>query len=278
VPELPEVETLRRDLADLLPGKIISRVVVEDRRALEGFGPDGSRRRRVDPAAFSSRIAGRSVREVLRRGKYLIFALDDGAALLAHLRMTGQLLWGEPRPRARLRLHFKDVPEVLSYCDTRRFGELWLADDWRGDPAIAALGPEPLEPLDAGAWGAAFRRSSAKLQAALLDQKRLAGLGNIYVTEALWRTGLRPTRRASTVRADVIPRLLTHVRAVLEEGLARRGVSFRDYRDARGEKGQAKERLAVYGRHGQPCRRCETVLKFVKVNGRGTAYCPSCQR
>lgn len=278
MPELPEVETLRRDLSSLLVGKAFSRADVHDRRALEGFGPDGARRRRVDPAAFSARLAGRTVRSVGRRGKYLLFHLDDGAALLAHLRMTGQLLWGAPRPKARVHLHFNGA-DVLSYCDVRRFGELWIAEDPAKDPSLSALGPEPLDgSLDPGAWARSLRACTAKLQSALLDQKRIAGLGNIYVTEALWRTGLRPTRRAHTVKAAEVGPLLGHVRDILREGIEYRGVSFRDYRDARGEKGRARDRLSVYGKQGQPCPRCETTFKFVKVSGRGTVYCPGCQR
>jgi formamidopyrimidine-DNA glycosylase len=282
MPELPEVETIRRDLKSLLLGKVFSRADVHDLRALEGFGPDGSRRRRVDAAAFERRLAGRALKDVSRRGKYLLFHLNDGGALLAHLRMTGQLLYGAPRPKARVHLHFKGGADVLSYCDTRRFGELWIAEDWREDPSIRALGPEPLGEsiLDAAEWGRSLRGSSARMQSVLLDQKRIAGLGNIYVTEALWRTGLRPTRRANTLRAADVAPLLKHVRAVLEEGLKFRGVSFRDYRDARGEKGRAKDRLAVYGKAGRPCPRprCGGTLKGVKISGRGTVYCPSCQR
>lgn len=279
MPELPEVETLRRDLAGLLPKKIFASVSVRDRRALEGFGPDGSRRRRVDPAAFSSRLAGRAVKDVSRRGKYLIMNLDDGAALLVHLRMTGQLIWGPPKPSARLQLHFRNEEQVLNYCDVRRFGEVWLAEDPAKDPSLMALGPEPLDgSLDADVFSRSLRGCTAKLQSALLDQKRIAGLGNIYVTEALWRTGLRPTRRAHTVKAAEVAPLLGHVQDILKEGIAFRGVSFRDYRDARGEKGRARDRLSVYGKQGQPCPRCETTFKFVKVSGRGTVYCPGCQR
>jgi formamidopyrimidine-DNA glycosylase len=126
-----------------------------------------------------------------------------------------------------------------------------LAEDWRKDPSIASLGPDPLtDALDVGAWGKDLRRSGAKMQAALLDQKRMAGLGNIYVTEALFLSGLRPTRRARTVTAVEISALVENIRRVLTEGLAHRGVSFRDYRDARGERGQARERLLVYGKAG----------------------------
>jgi formamidopyrimidine-DNA glycosylase len=278
MPELPEVETIRRDLADLVVGKMISHLVVADRRALEGFGPDGSRRRRVDPVAFEGRLKGRRVSGVGRRGKYLLLHLDDGASLLVHLRMTGRLVWGPPDLRARVQILFDDESNVLSFCDTRRFGEVWIAEDWREDPSIKALGPEPLEPLDADEWSRGLRRSSAKIQAALLDQKRMAGLGNIYVTEALWRAGIRPARRARTLRESDTNILLGHIRDVLQEGILHRGVSFRDYRDAQGNKGRAGERLAVYGKAGKPCPRCRATLQGAKVNGRGTVFCPRCQK
>jgi formamidopyrimidine-DNA glycosylase len=278
MPELPEVETIRQDLATFVVGKTISHSVVYDTRALEGFGPDVSRRRQVFPKAFSDRLAGRVVRDVARRGKYLLFHLDDGASLLSHLRMTGQLIMGPPLPNARVVIHFRETKESLNYCDVRRFGELWIVKDWRKEAALATLGPEPLEILDAEAWGRNLRRSSAKLQSALLDQKRIAGLGNIYVTEALFRTGLRPTRRARTVKIDHVLALLGNVRAVLKEGLAHRGVSFRDYRDARGQQGHGRDRLAVYGKRGEPCPQCRVLLKWVKINGRGTVYCPTCQK
>jgi formamidopyrimidine-DNA glycosylase len=279
MPELPEVETIRRDLVAFLVGKMISDVQVIDRRVVEGFGPGGRPRRRVRVADFVRTLVGRTVKDLHRRGKYLIFDLGSGPSLLAHLRMTGRLVLGPPDPRARARVIFTEGAPVLNFIDTRRFGELWLADNWHKDPAIAALGPEPLgEGIDPGPWGRQVRRSSAKIQAVLLDQKRIAGLGTIYVTEALFRSGIRPTRRASAVHPLEIPPLLGHVRDVLGEGLAHRGVSFRDYRDARGERGQAGERLRVYGKAGKSCPCCRTILRGTKVSGRGAVFCPQCQK
>jgi formamidopyrimidine-DNA glycosylase len=279
MPELPEVETVRRDLWLMIRGLKIRDVLVRDRRALEGFGPGGGPRRTVRVADFVRRVVGRTVRDVLRRGKYLIFDVGPDLSLLAHLRMTGRLVVGPQDVAARAVFRFEGTQEVLNFSDTRRFGELWLAEDWRKDPSIASLGPDPLtDALDVGAWGRDLRRSGAKMQAALLDQKRLAGLGNIYVTEALFLSGIRPTRRADTVTAVDIPPLLENIRRVLTEGLAHRGVSFRDYRDARGERGQARERLLVYGKAGAPCPQCKTIFRRVKVSGRGTVYCPKCQK
>lgn len=279
MPELPEVETVRRDLVSLIGGKKISEVIVRDRRVLEGFGAGGGPRRRVRVTDFVQRVAGRTVRDVLRRGKYLIFDLGPGLSLLAHLRMTGRLIVGPPDVGARAVFRFEGGDDVLNFSDTRRFGELWLAGDWQKDPSIAALGPDPLnDALDAEAWGRDLRRSGAKMQAALLDQKRMAGLGNIYVTEALFLSGIRPARRARTLKAGEIIPLVENIRRVLKEGLAHRGVSFRDYRDARGERGRARERLLVYGKAGSPCPVCTSIFRGIKVSGRGTVYCPQCQR
>ncbi|MGQ0643944.1 MAG: bifunctional DNA-formamidopyrimidine glycosylase/DNA-(apurinic or apyrimidinic site) lyase [Elusimicrobiota bacterium] len=278
MPELPEVETIRRDLAGLLTGRRIAGVEVRDRRALEGFGPSGRPRRRVQPRDFQAALTGRAVKDVLRRGKYLVFDLGPGLSFLCHLRMTGQLIFGSPRPEARARILF-DGGGVLNFCDARRFGELWLAGDWRQDPSIRALGPEPLfDGWDVEDWGRRLRSSRAAVHAALLDQRRLAGLGNIYALEALFRSGLRPGRRCSSVPARSIPVLAENIRRVLLEGLERRGVSFSSYRDARGEKGFAQSRLSVYGRAGEPCTLCAADLKAVKIGGRGAVYCPKCQK
>ena len=279
MPELPEVETIRRDLVSLLVGRKIERVLIRDPRVVEGFGPGGEPRRRVRVEDFAGRLAGRTVRAVLRRGKYLIFERGSDLSLLAHLRMTGRLVMGPMEERARAVITFEGVTEVLNFSDTRRFGELWLTSNWRSDRSIAALGPDPLtDELDEGAWGRELRRSGSKMQSALLDQKRMAGLGNIYVTEALYLSGIRPTRRAHHVKAGEISPLVENIRRVLGEGLAHRGVSFRDYRDARGERGRARDRLLVYGKAGSPCPQCATIFRGVKVGGRGTVYCPQCQK
>lgn len=279
MPELPEVETIRRGLTQFLPGRRISGFKVLDLRALQGFSPSGAPRRRVTAEGTSSQLIGKTIEGILRRGKYLIFTLSSGEAFLCHLRMTGQLILGAPLSNARVQIGFDGTDKVLNFCDTRRFGEIWLAKDWRQDPSIRALGPEPLEDgWDQGVWGRSLRESRAQVQAALLDQKRLAGLGNIYVTEALFLSGIRPSRRCHTLKASQIPALALHIRQVLSKGLKQRGVSFYSYRDAEGNKGDAQKHLFAYGRDGEPCRNCETVLKGTKVGGRGTVYCPRCQK
>jgi formamidopyrimidine-DNA glycosylase len=278
LPELPEVETIRRELQSRLRGRTFASVDVPDRTVLTGIGPSGRPRRRASAAGLASRLVGTSVRRVLRRGKYLVFELSSGESLLCHLRMTGQLIHGRPRPGARIVFGFRGTADALAFYDTRRFGEVWLAADWEREPALRRMGPEPLEEgWDEERWGRDLRSSRAKVQAALLDQSRIAGLGNIYVTECLFLTGLRPTRRCRTLRrADVAP-LLRNIRRVLRAGLKHRGVSFSSYRDASGRRGRAQDHLWVYGRAGEPCRRCRTTIEDARVSGRGTAYCPRCQ-
>jgi formamidopyrimidine-DNA glycosylase len=273
------VETIRQGLAGLLALKKIAAIQIQDLRVLQGFDPSGGPRRSVTAEEFCRRLRGQQITDVDRRGKYLLFRLSSHSCLIAHLRMTGQLIYGRPHPKARARIVFESTEDVLNFCDTRRFGELWITEDWRMDPALSSLGPEPLaDPVDPYQWGRLLRSSRARIQAALLDQRRLAGLGNIYVTEALFLSGIRPTRRCRTLSQQEISPLLENIRKVLEEGLKHRGVSFNSYRDARGERGRAKERLLVYGRQDKPCLRCGSFLKWIKVNGRGTVYCPKCQR
>lgn len=279
MPELPEVETIRRDLARLLHRKTIAGIHVRDVRVLQGFAPSGRPRRAVRRGEFEARLRGRSITGVRRRGKYLLFDLSSGETLLCHLRMTGQLIYGAPQAAARAVIRFEESADALSFCDTRRFGELWIVEDWRTDPSIAALGPEPLlGGWDARIWGRDLRASKAMVQSALLDQRRIAGLGNIYVTEALFHTGIRPTRRCHTLRVSDIPPLVKNIQRVLEQGLEFRGVSFYSYRDGYGQRGGAQKHLSVYGRAGEPCPRCGVSVKGTKVGGRGTAYCPKCQK
>jgi formamidopyrimidine-DNA glycosylase len=279
MPELPEVETIRVGLSKFIIGKKISGIKIQDIRVIQGFAPSGRPRRRITPMEVERALLGQTVQDVVRRGKYLIFPMSSGRSFLCHLRMTGQLTVGAPLPRSRFQIAFEGTGDVLNFCDARRFGELWLAEDWAKDSSIAALGPEPLlKGWDAEAWGRDLRACRAKIQSALLDQKRLAGLGNIYVAEALFLTGIRPGRRCHTLKASQIPPLLENIRRVLSEGLKRRGVSFYSYRDAEGKKGQAQKHLFVYGRAGEPCPTCRLSLRDAKIGGRGTVYCPACQK
>jgi formamidopyrimidine-DNA glycosylase len=264
VPELPEVETVRRGLEPLVVG----------RRVVEGWGhPSGK---------FSSAplAAGPSIEAVGRRGKYLLLGLDDGRELVVHLGMTGQLRMRptvdvDPYVRAWWAL---DDGQVLELRDVRRFGRLGVvpAGEYAAMPTLAAQGPEPWDPVldDGGLWRA-LRRSNVHVKTQLLSQRPLAGVGNIYADEGLWRAGVHPGRRSVT-KAEA-ERLLAALREVLEQGIANGGTTLRDYRTVDGGSGRNQLELGCYGRAGEPCPRCATSLRRSVIGARGTTHCPTCQ-
>jgi formamidopyrimidine-DNA glycosylase len=265
VPELPEVETVRRGLAPLVSGH---RIV--------DAGGHPSPKFRDAPAAV-----GTVIETVDRRGKYLLMPLDDGRRLVVHLGMTGQLRVRppdtEPDPYVRAWWHLERAG-VLELRDVRRFGRVAVVDeDLTGLPTLAALGPEPFDPaFDAAALWAAVRRSSAQVKTQLLGQRVVAGIGNIYADEALWRARVHPaSRRLSRPSAE---RLHPAIVDVLQEGIDHGGTTLRDYRTVDGGTGENQHRLDCYGRSGLPCRRCGGTLRRTVIDGRGTTFCPSCQR
>jgi formamidopyrimidine-DNA glycosylase len=263
VPELPEVETVRRQLEPLVVGRTI----------VEAWGHPS--------AKFSSAplAGGAGIESVGRRGKYLVLGLDDRRELIVHLGMTGQLRMrpagGDPYVRAWWAL---DDAGVLELRDVRRFGRVGVvpAGEWGSLPTLARQGPEPWDPsLDDGGLWRNLRRSRARVKTQLLSQRPLAGVGNIYADEALWRAGIHPGRRTVTrVEAD---RLLDALRTVLEQGIANGGTTLRDYRTVDGAPGSNQHELACYGRAGLPCARCGVALRRTVVDGRGTTHCPACQ-
>lgn len=273
MPELPEVETIRRDLSEHLAGRCITEVELP----WEGVVAQ------PDPSAFVALVAGRCVSAVRRRGKYLIWDLDSGARLLVHLRMTGRLYWtpaGAPRsPHVRAVLHLDDGRE-LHFADQRKFGRFsWVA----GERELAALlgaklGPEPLESgFTPEGLQQALSARRGPIKAVLLDQRLLAGLGNIYVDEALFRARLHPLRPAKTLTAEEVERLYAAIQAALRQGIANRGTTLSSYRDAWGTRGLNQERLLVFRRQGQSCPSCGGAIAKMRVAGRATHVCPRCQ-
>ncbi|MGK2949072.1 MAG: bifunctional DNA-formamidopyrimidine glycosylase/DNA-(apurinic or apyrimidinic site) lyase [Acidimicrobiales bacterium] len=263
MPELPEVETVRRQLEPL----------VVRRRIAEAWGHPS--------AKFSSAplAAGATIDGVARRGKYLLLGLDDQRDLVVHLGMTGQLRLrpGEldPYVRAWWRL---DDGAVLELRDVRRFGRVAVvpAGEHGSLPTLAHQGPEPWDPaLDAGGLWRNLRRSRVRIKTQLLSQRPIAGVGNIYADEALWRAGIHPGRRSVT--RGQAQRLLEELRAVLEQGIANGGTTLRDYRTPDGATGRNQLELACYGRAGEPCARCGTELRRTVIDARGTTHCPACQ-
>jgi formamidopyrimidine-DNA glycosylase len=275
VPELPEVETIRARLAPRLEGRTFERVEIVDPRLT----------RPEPPEAIAQALEGERIVTVGRRGKYLVFTFDSGRHLLVHLRMTGNVehparggLAADPYRRAVVRL---DDGSDVAYRDVRRFGTWALLEPGELDGYFAArrLGGEPLErgfTTRALAQSLAGRR--APIKAALLDQRAAAGIGNIYADEALWRAKIHPLRPAGSLDADEIARLRKAIRAALEMGIARQGATLRDYRDPEGRRGRMQDEFKVYGRAGEPCPRCGTLIDKTRAGGRGTWYCPHCQR
>ena len=274
MPELPEVETIRLALEPHVVGRRFERVEIDDPRLVRPF----------EPMAVAAELEGERVAALERRGKYLIVRFESGRALLIHLRMTGSLrhaaggaLADDPHRRAVVKL---DDGSDLAYRDVRRFGTWELLEPEEVDAYLQRrLGHEPLErSFTAKRLAERLEGRRAPLKAALLDQRTVAGLGNIYVDEALWRAQLHPLRPAGTLDADELTRLTKAIRGALRAGIAQQGASLRDYSTPDGRRGRAQERFRVYGREGEPCPRCGTPIDKIRVAGRGTWYCPNCQR
>jgi formamidopyrimidine-DNA glycosylase len=275
MPELPEVETVRRRLAPVLEGRRFSEVSISDGRLTRPF----------DPLEVALELSGERVTLVDRRGKYLILRLESGRTLLIHLRMTGSLrhwpaaqgeLPDDPYRRAVVRL---DDGADVGYRDVRRFGTWLLLEPGELEPYLAArLGPEPIGPqFTAAVLGERLAGRRAPIKAVLLDQRRLAGVGNIYADEALWQAKIHPLREAQSLERDEVKALHRAIRAALERGIKRQGSTLRDYSLPDGSYGGMQNEFKVYGRAGEPCDRCGTPIERIVVGGRGTWFCPTCQ-
>jgi formamidopyrimidine-DNA glycosylase len=267
MPELPEVETIRSQLAPRLEGRTLARVEILDPRLT----------RPHDLFEVAEGLEGDRVLAVERRGKYLLLRLESGFALLVHLRMTGGFHW-QPVTHERAVLELDDGTRLV-YRDVRRFGTWLVLEGAELEPYLAAKnGPEPLGPRFTSAWlRAQLARRRAPLKAVLLDQRVVAGLGNIYADEALWRARLSPLRPANEISEAEVARLTRAVRAALRTGIERQGSTLSTYAKPDGSSGAMQEEFRVYGRDGQPCPRCRATISKTRVGGRGTWYCPRCQ-
>jgi len=275
MPELPEVETIRRQLAVRLTGRVLSRVEVLDELLT---APEA-------PAALEAALAGRRIEGVGRRGKYLIVALEGGEALALHLRMTGQLCWSpappDPEPAyLRARFHLDDG-SMLAFCDLRRFGRAWMVPE-AGDGAAywaRRLGREPLgRGFTARRLEGLLAGRRAPIKSALLNQKLLAGIGNIYADEALFAARIHPLRPAGSLSPEEVRRLHRGIRMTLRAALDSGGSSIDRYRDGLGRQGSMQDLLRVHTRAGEPCPRCGTEIVKIRVGRRGTYLCPNDQR
>lgn len=285
MPEMPEVETIRRDLAKHILRKRIASVAVLKKHLVKNPAP-----------AFIKTLRGNRIERLARRGKLLIAHLASGGFLLIHLKMTGQLIYqdkkilaagghGEFSRDERLPNKYSYIifsfsgGSKLFFNDQRQFGYMKVVDE----PTLARILSEyGIEPLSRDFTLAKFRGlikgRAAPIKAILLNQKLIAGIGNIYADEICFAAAVLPNRRGNKIKPDEIKKLWRSCRAVLKRALKMRGTTFKDFRDGRGQKGNFADYLKVYGRAGKPCRRCRTELTRVRSAGRGTVYCPNCQR
>ena len=273
MPELPEVETVRRTLAPAIGATVVA----------AWDSGQGLHMHRKPPRARLRRLVGARITGIRRHGKYLLVDFDRGDTLLVHLGMTGRFVIAAAdvprRKHTHLVLALGDGRE-LRFVDARRFGQLDVLAraDEAAHPALTELGPDPLvHGIDTAALLARARHRKTTLKAFVLDQSVLAGVGNIYASEALWRARLRPTTRTHKLTAASAARLAKAIHDVLEHALDKGGTSLRDFVDASETQGENAEYLQVYGRAGEPCPRCGTAIRRSVLQGRATYYCPTCQ-
>ncbi|MEA2364060.1 MAG: formamidopyrimidine-DNA glycosylase [Thermoleophilaceae bacterium] len=273
MPELPEVETIRRQLAPALEGRRIESVEVRDPRWSEPAPPE----------AIADALRGRLIEHVGRRGKYLVVSLEDDVHLVMHLRMTGNLLLTEAADdpaHMRVAIGLDDGRRLL-FVDVRRFGtgDVLLGSDSLTEYFDSRLGVEPLgADFTPEALRALARGRKQPVKAFLLNQERIAGVGNIYADEALFRARIHPLRPVGTLKRDQIEALRAGVVESLELGIDSKGASIDDYRHVDGARGSFQDRFLVHTRAGEPCPRCGTPIEKLRAAGRGTYVCPNCQR
>jgi formamidopyrimidine-DNA glycosylase len=276
VPELPEVETVRQGLSRWVAGRTIDRVEVLHPRAVRRHAAGGK--------DFADALAGRTVTDVHRRGKYLWLSLDSDDAIVGHLGMSGQMLLADETvpagPHLRIRFTFRDDGPQLRFIDQRTFGGLALSPGGAELPSeIAHIALDPFDPeFDAEAVVARLRARQSGVKRALLDQSLISGVGNIYADESLWRARLHGERPSSGLTRPAARALLVHVKDVMGEALEKGGTSFDSlYVNVNGESGYFDRSLAVYGREGLPCPRCGTLIRREPFMNRSSYSCPHCQ-
>ncbi len=266
MPELPEVETIKNELLPHLAGHKITGVTLFDEKIV----------RQPSVEEFRSRLIGQRITTISRRGKYLVFGLASGEALIIHLKMTGSLLLKPPERFTRAILHLDGGTE-LYFRDPRRFGAMWLVGD--RNTIIGKLGPEPLEAgFTPEVLAQRLRNHAAPIKALLCDQGVIAGIGNMYADEALFAAKIHPLRPGGSLSADEVRRLHGAIIQVLKAAIGNKGASVQNYYRPGGELGTAHFEFKVAHRNKENCLRCGTPLKRITVRGRGTYFCPKCQR
>jgi formamidopyrimidine-DNA glycosylase len=266
VPELPEVETIKRELEKAVLGKKITEVCVHS--------PVVIREPAVDK--FEKGLRGANIKNILRKAKVLILELSNGKSLVIHLKMTGQLIYPGDGEKSRVSFHFSDG-KSLDFNDQRLFAELRLLDDWRSLKFIQRLGPEPFD-LSPDKFKQMLAIKKTKIKPLLMDQTFIAGVGNLYAAEALFRARINPGRAASSLSDKEKELLFKEIKDTLWEAIKYKGSSVDQYVQLSGQPGDYVKYHKVYGRKGKPCIICKTPVKRIALGGRGTYFCPKCQK
>lgn len=267
MPELPEVETIKRELEKAVIGKKITKVTVINPKVIK----------EPHPKKFQKEITGATIKNIIRKAKLLIIELSNGKFLTIHLKMTGQLIYpGKHSKLARIIFGLSNGKN-LDFNDGRLFAELRLVDDWKKLKFIQGLGPEPFA-VSLDKFIEMLSRKKTKIKPLLLDQAFVSGVGNIYANEALFRAKIDPKRPANTLLQKEKELLFNELKATLKEAIAHKGSSVDDYVQLSGENGGYAKYHKVYDREKKPCLKCKTPIQRIKLGGRGTYYCPYCQK
>jgi formamidopyrimidine-DNA glycosylase len=266
MPELPEVETIKRDLEKEIIGKKISEVCVHHPAVI----------REPSVENFKKALSGAVIKGVLRKAKVLVIEFSNGKSLVIHLKMTGQLVYPGNGKSSRVTFHFSDGKR-MDFNDQRLFAELRALDDWRELKFIRELGPEPFE-LKVGKFKKMLAAKRAKIKPLLMDQKFISGIGNLYAAEALFAAKIDPNRQAQGLSDKEKEDLLSSIKSILKKAIDAGGSSTDDYVRLSGARGDYVKYHRVYGREGKPCLVCKTPIKRAVLGGRGTYFCPRCQR
>ena len=267
MPELPEVETIKRELACALVGKKITEVVVHNPKVI----------REPVAAKFKLGLAGATIKGILRRAKLLLVELSNGKTLAIHLKMTGQLVYpGKGLPSARVSFYLSDG-KILDFNDQRLFAELRLIEDWHALKFIQGLGPEPFD-ITPGQFKEMLASKKTKIKPLIMDQTFISGVGNLYAAEALFRARIHPARSANSLTDKEKVLLFKEIKDTLTEAIKYKGSSVDQYVQLSGEPGSYVKFHKVYDRAGKPCLVCKTLIKRISLGGRGTYFCPRCQK
>lgn len=267
MPELPEVETIKRELEKAVLGKKIVEVKISNPRVIK------EPKKRED---FLKGLKNAAIKSIVRKGKLLILELSSGKSLTIHLKMTGQLIYPADSRQSRVSFKLSDN-KWLDFNDRRLLGELRLVNDWTSLRFVKELGVEPFD-LDAEKFKQMLVGKNTRIKPLLMDQAFIAGVGNLYAAEALFRAGIHPRRRASDLTEAEKEALFKEINSVLKEAIKYKGSSVDQYVQLSGKAGDYARHHKVYGREGQPCFVCKTPIKRISLGGRGTYFCPACQK